>query len=102
MVESGVKIEDALNALNLTRPCCRIRLRNPFKTVQRGGTEFDDLSVSIDTQAPTTGALQAVKSSAFTIVPEKETDIDIPDLPDIPELPKATGEKKITRSYKAW
>ena len=101
LVESGVKIEHALNQLGLTRPCCRIRLRNPFKTVQRGGTEFDHLSMSIDSQAVTTGALEATKSSAFTIIPEEKEEIVLPELLEIPELPKM-GEQKITRTYQAW
>ena len=102
MIESGIRIEDALNQLGLTRPCCRIRLRSPFKTVERGGTEFDHLSTSIDSQAMTTGALEATKSSSFTIVPEEEEkEIVLPDLPDIPDLPPV-GEKKITRTYQAW
>ena len=33
MLEDGVTIEEALNKLGLTRPCCRLRLRNPFKVV---------------------------------------------------------------------
>ena len=104
LIENGVTIEEALNQLGLKRPCCRIRMRSPFKTVQRGGTEFDYLSTSIDSQAATTGALEATKSSSFTIVPdekEEEKEILLPELPDIPDLPDI-GEKKITRTYKAW
>jgi len=101
LIENGVKIEDALNQLGLTRPCCRIRLRSPFKTVERGGTEFDYLSTSIDSQALTTGALEATKSSALTIVPEEDEEIVLPELADIPDLP-VLGEQKITRTYEAW
>ena len=102
LIESGVRIEDALNQLGLKRPCCRIRLRSPFKTVERGGTEFDYLSTSIDSQTLTTGALEATKSSAFTVVPEEEEqEIVLPELPDIPDLP-VLGEQKITRTYEAW
>jgi len=102
LIESGVRIEDALNELGLTRPCCRIRMMNPFKIVQRGGTEFDHLSMAIDSQVTTDGALEAVKSSSFTIIPEEEeSDILLPELPNIPELP-VIGEKKIARTYKSW
>lgn len=102
MVENGVKIEDALYSLGLTRPCCRIRLMNPFKTVQRGGTVYDNLSTTIDTQVPTEGALQSISSSSFTVIPEDE-EIDLPDVEQI-ELPKMEekGKQQIARTYKAW
>tara|TARA_R110001599_G_scaffold21669_1_gene81133 strand:+ start:626 stop:1015 length:390 start_codon:yes stop_codon:yes gene_type:complete len=102
MIESGVKIEDALNQLGLNRPCCRLRLRNPFKVVPRSGTQFDHLSVSIDSQVPTTGALEAMNSSSFTVIPEEEeeSDIVLPSMPSIPKLPEV-GERKVTRIYRA-
>ena len=102
LIENGVKIEDALNQLGLRRPCCRIRLRSPFKIVQREGTVFDHLSTSLDSQSVTTGALESTKSSSLTIVPEEEEEeIVLPEVGDIPDLP-VLGENKITRTYEAW
>lgn len=113
LLESGVSIEKALNELGLTRPCCRIRMRNPIKVVDRNvqsqadidklfENNFETLSVSNDYNASTEGALSAMSSSSMTIIPEEETDIELPPLPDISKLSIKTGGNNLYRTYRAW
>ena len=94
MLEKGITIEEALNRLGLTRYCCRIRLMNPFKTVNR---YVDEISVDSNSEANTTDALSSLNSTSLTIVPEEES-ISLTPLVSIPVLPK-NNEKKITRTY---
>ena len=109
-LSEGKSIEQALNYVGLTRPCCRLRLRNPFKVVERASQinqdeitksfqeNFDTLSYSYDSQAPTSGALSNLTESSSTIIfPEEE--IELPPLPEITELPKTDQN---TRVYRAW
>lgn len=96
MLEQGVSIEKALDELGLNRYCCRIRMMNPIKYVKKGHTVFDDLSLSIDQKVSTSDTLNAMSSTAFTVVPE-EDEIQLPALPALPTL----SEKKPLRSYKA-
>ena len=114
LLESGVSIEKALNELGLTRPCCRIRMRNPIKVVDRNvqsqadidklfENNFETLSVSNDYNASTEGALSAMSSSSMTIIPEEETDIELPPLPDISKLSiKSSTGNNLFRTYRAW
>ena len=61
---------------------------------------FDSLSISYDSEAPTSAALSAINQvTSMTIVPEEENEISLPPLPDISVLPKAPG---ISRVYRAW
>lgn len=103
MIESGVSIEEALNKLGLSRYCCRLRVRNPFKVVERSvDSDFESLSVDANNQANTTGALTSMNSTDFTIVPEEEDDeISLPSIPKV-ALPPLGEKKKIKREYKAW
>lgn len=94
MIEDGNTIENTLNALGLTRPCCRLRLRNPFKYVERIEMEGEESLYTSEKPniVATTAALNSMK------IPEHE---DI-ELPPIPVLPTASEQKKITRTYQAW
>ena len=110
MIEEGTSIEQALNNLGLTRPCCRLRLRNPFKVVDRNTqlqsdisktleNNFDTLSVSMGSDAPTTGALSALTSvTAMTIIPEEDEEIELPPIPTITKAPTTTP----FRTYQSW
>ena len=114
MLEEGVSVEEALNRVGLTRPCCRLRLRNPFKVVERSNQNnqgevtktfednFDRLSISTDSEAPNKGALSALSSvSAMTIIPEEEeSDVILPPIPIIPK--SSSKEQKNNRVYTAW
>jgi len=99
MIESGISIEEALNTLGLNRYCCRLRVRNPFKVVNRSD-DFEKLSVDTNSEASTTGALTSMNSSSFTIVPEEE-EISLPKVPKI-SLPPVSKGKEINRTYQAW
>ena len=112
LISNGVRIEDALTRVGLRRQCCRLRLRNPFKVVERAvqnnpnnqnktfEDNFDSLSISIDSEAPTTGALSSMTDvTSMTIMPEEKEEIILPPLPSLPPLGKST---KIYRTYKAW
>jgi len=116
MLSRGVSIEDALNKLGLTRYCCKIRMTNPFKVVERAvqndqsgsiksfEDNFDSLSISLDSEAPSTGALSAMTNvTSMTIIPETEQDeIQLPSLPsNLPSLSSASAGKTY-RVYKSW
>lgn len=111
MLSEGFTIEETLNKLGLTRPCCRLRLRNPFKVVERAvqnnqseitksfEDNFDSLSISLDSEAPSTGALSALTSvTSMIIMPDEDKEeISLPPLPNLPSL----STTKISRVYKA-
>lgn len=99
MIESGMSIEETLDNLGLNRYCCRLRVRNPFKVVNRFD-DFEILSVDSKNEASTEGALSSMNSSSFTIVPEEE-EISLPSVPKI-SLPPVSKGKEINRTYKAW
>lgn len=109
MIEKGVSIEETLNNLGLKRPCCRMRLMNPIKVVDRQAqsqadvdrmfeNNFDTLSVAVDPQAVTTGAL-SIMTNTTDIIIQEETDIELPPLPVLPPIQET---EKITRIYKHW
>jgi len=94
MIENGNSIENTLNYLGLTRPCCRLRLRNPFKYVEKMDTaDEESLYVSEPPKANTQAALVAIK------IPEHE-EIELPPIPILP--PISVEQKKNTRVYQAW
>ncbi len=95
MLNAGYSIEQALNTLGLNRYCCRLRLRNPFKTVDKIES-FEELSIESNPNALTTGALSAINDSS-SIVIEPESEIQLKPLPVLPKK-----EKKETKSYQAW
>ena len=110
MISEGISIEETLNKLGLTRPCCRIRLRNPFKVVNRPEQNdtnkafedsFDTLSISYDSEVQSTGALSSVSEVSETIIMPEEDEITLPPLPDFSGFP-SSGGNKITRVYHAW
>lgn len=101
MIESGISIEQALNNLGLNRYCCRLRVRNPFKVVERSvDTDIEKLSIDSNDKADTTGALTSINSSSCIIIPEEE-EISLPSVPKI-SLPLVMNKKKVNREYKAW
>lgn len=110
-IQSGISIEQALDEVGLRRYCCRLRLRNPFKVVDRKvqtqedvdrmfENNFDNLSISYSSRTPTTGALSAMTDTTdMMIIPEEDEEEDI-ELPDIPTLePKASGSSKVFRAW---
>jgi len=110
-IQSGISIEQALDEVGLRRYCCRLRLRNPFKVVDRKvqtqedvdrmfENNFDNLSISYSSRTPTTGALSAMTDTTdMMIIPEEDEEEDI-ELPDIPTLePKASGPSKVFRAW---
>ena len=102
MIESGISIEQALNNLGLNRYCCRLRVRNPFKVVERSvDTDIEKLSIDPNDKADTTGALTSINSSSCIIIPEEEEEISLPSVPKI-SLPLVMNKKKVNREYKAW
>jgi hypothetical protein len=59
---------------------------------------YDNLSVSYDTQAPTEGALSAMKDTTKMVVIPDDSDIELPPLPEITTTP---SQSVITRMYRA-
>ena len=113
MLEEGISIEEALNTLGLRRPCCRIRMMNPIKVVDRNvqtqtditkqfENNFETLSISNDNNANSGGALSDLTSvTSLTIIPEEETDIELPPIPIVRKSSTAPGSN-VFRSYTAW
>lgn len=120
LLSEGKSIKEALNTVGLTRPCCRMRMMNPFKVVTRVDSQIDStsqeklmegsfakLSVATKKEGPSKGALSAMQDiTEFTIVPEESSDISLPGLPDLPLLPDfpvigEEKEKKVKREYDA-
>jgi DNA-directed RNA polymerase subunit N (RpoN/RPB10) len=104
LLQEGYSIEQALNKLGMVRYCCRLRLRNPFKLVMNKMEEpeelsrFDELSVSSDLNANTSGALSAINSSSVMIEPE-ESEIQ---LKPVAALPSKKKKEEPSRTFKAW
>lgn len=111
LISQGVRIETALNRLGLERPCCRLRMRNPFKVVDLNPQSQADLDEMISggldrlslKSKPTasTGSALAVLSSAESsgmIVQDSDSDIELPDIPEV-DTSKISGT---VRSYQAW
>ena len=93
-LEQGTSIEDALNEVGLRRYCCRLRLRNPFKIVDRNvqsesdidkmfESNFETLSISRETETNTTGALSAISDETSMLVIPEDDEEDEYDLPPI-------------------
>lgn len=113
MLEEGVSIEKALDTLGLRRPCCRFRMINPIKVVDRNvqtqtditkqfENNFETLSISNDTNAISDGALSDITlATSGMIITEEETDIELPPIPIIRKNPTAS-ENNTVRSYTAW
>ena len=111
-IQSGVSIEQALNDVGLRRYCCRLRLRNPFKVVDRKvqtqedidkmfENNFDNLSISYSSNTPTTGALSAMADTTdMMIIPEEDEEDEDIELPDFPTLePRESGPTKVFRAW---
>ena len=111
-IQSGVSIEQALNDVGLHRYCCRLRLRNPFKVVDRKvqtqedidrmfENNFDNLSISYSSRTPTTGALSAMTDTTqMMIIPEEDEEDEDIELPDFPTLePRTSGPSKVFRAW---
>jgi DNA-directed RNA polymerase subunit N (RpoN/RPB10) len=97
-LHEGYSIEESLNKLGLVRPCCRLRLRNPFKVVGEKFEDFEKLSVADDPKSATTGALSAMNSS---VIIEEETEIQLKPVRALPTFPKKK-EGEVSRIFKAW
>lgn len=99
LIENGESIETALNKLGLNRPCCRLRMRNPFHYAEKVDPHDDNLYTAKNKNIPVTAALSAISRNSNISVP-KEEEIELPPLPDLP--PIQVEEKKHTRTYTAW
>ncbi len=99
MLENGESIEVALNKLGLNRPCCRLRMRNPFHYAEKVDSNDDNLYTAKNKNLPVSGALSAISRNTNITIP-KQDDIELPPLPDLP--PIQVEEKKHTRTYTAW
>ena len=98
MLESGESIEKALNRLGLNRPCCRIRLMNPFKYAEQVDSNGDNLYTAKNKNVSTEAALSSIANDTPVRVPSNE-EIELPPLPDLP--PPKQAKKKPTRVYSA-
>ena len=99
MIENGESIEVALNKLGLNRPCCRLRMRNPFHYAEKVDSNDDNLYTAKNKNIPVTGALSAISRNTNISIP-KQDEIELPPLPDLP--PIQSEEKKHVRTYTAW
>lgn len=99
MIENGESIEVALNKLGLNRPCCRLRMRNPFHYAEKVDQYDDNLYTAKNKNIPVTAALSAISRNSNISIP-KQDEIELPPLPDLPPL--QVEEKKHTRTYTAW
>lgn len=111
MISKGVRIETALNRLGLDRPCCRIRMRNPFKVVDINPQTQEDvnlmvqsgierLSIQPDRRVDTGPALAITSQdeSGGMMVESEDEEIELPDIPEV-DTSKIPGT---VRSYRAW
>lgn len=114
LLSEGKTVKEALNTIGLKRPCCRMRMMNPFKVVTRSDKQLADdpdtsmdnsyanLSVASSEETPAAGALSAMtKITSLTIVPEESDDIGLPELLELPDLPSIGESKGIMREYDA-
>lgn len=81
LIGQGIKIEDALTRVGLTRYCCRMRMMNPFKVPIRSDRQIDPRDTGMKDQMetltiatgnpPTLAPLQAmVNPQALPVVPQ--------------------------------
>ena len=121
MISQGVKIETALNELGLERPCCRLRMRNPFKVVDIEPQTQDDLDLMVQSgleklslkkrnkaisipalaSASDLSDVQSSESGGMMIQEDEDEDEDSIELPDIPQV-DTTNIPGTVRSYRAW
>ncbi len=122
MLSQGIKPEQALNQVGLTRYCCRMWMQNPFKVPIKVDRQNDIRDIGLDQQAPTltiatgqqpmlaplqamanpqmvpvtTTQLPSRPTTAYTVVPLGGTEVGLPAIPEVPlpELPALTGGKK--------
>ena len=125
MLAAGVKPEQALTQLGLTRYCCRMWMQTPFKVPMRFDRQNDPLDTGLEQQAttltmatgpqPALAPLQAMANPAtvprqtttYTVVPLGGAEIGLPAIPEvplpaIPERGTPAEQKKVTRIYEAW
>lgn len=113
LLEDGVSIEDALYEIGLTRYCCRSRMMAPIKVVSSANRQTDPnepvtlmnqnverLSVALDSEAPTDGALAALKDNITPTVEVKSNEIQLPSLSDLATIKKET-RPTTSRIYRA-
>ncbi len=98
LVNSGMSIENALNSVGLHRICCRIRLMNPFKYVEK--VSNDSVLYEIHDKSSNPDNINTNK----TIIDvndkgkEEEDELDVPVVSILP-VKKTTVKTKI---YSAW
>lgn len=101
-LSEGKKIKHALDELGLSRPCCRMRMMNPFKVVSKSERQIDlvaqkeligkspeHLSVRSTSRASSKGSLNIMKNNTnYTIVPQaSKSQVSLPPVPSIAKLP---------------
>ncbi len=117
LLSEGKTVKESLNTIGLTRPCCRMRMMNPFKVVTRPNRQeglneptksmessYPNLSVATNGNVPSVGALAAMQNiTGVTIVPEEESEILLPEFSELPDFSSFNLEKdeKPTRMYDA-
>ena len=126
LLSQGIAIDKALNAIGLTRYCCRYRMMNPFKVPKRTGHQIDPRDTGLERQTenltivgnnPTImDPLQSMRDNqggemvainpGYTIVPlnPAHADIELPAIPQINLSPDDDDQEfeNVTRTYQAW
>lgn len=99
MLEEGVSIEQALNRLGLVRPCCRLRLRNPFKVVDLKPQTQEEIDRSLESDFDRlTVSSSVVKNTNMMVIPEDDNEIELAPIPVV-SIPTKQG---VVRRYQAW
>lgn len=96
LLSSGVSIEDALNRVGLVRYCCKLRLRNPFRTIINMDRQQPQVELSKDLVTTNRGLntnpvapLDAMKNpSKTTVVPSLSSTGELP----VPKISLSTGQ----------
>ncbi|GAH64159.1 unnamed protein product [marine sediment metagenome] len=131
LLSQGVPINNALDAIGLTRYCCRYRMMNPFKLPKRSVQPTDPRDTGLERQvenltivgknAAVMDPLQSMggnkiegmieENPGYTIVPLNPAHggIELPAIPQValPAIPAPgigvdQGLENITRTYQAW
>lgn len=99
LIENGTSIEDALNAVGLYRICCRIRLMNPFKYVEKVSNDSNLYEIHDTTHSAKNLKIDTLKSKKIIENTPAPLDIEF----DVPVLQiSKPSQNPRTKVYKAW
>lgn len=104
LVDSGMSIDKALDAIGLSRYCCRVRMLAPIKVLSTAerqtdpdepakalSAKTDRLSVALDREAPSQATLSSLRDTTGVLIqPQEESGIKLPSIAPLP----AAGSKK--------